>query len=152
MMQLQSYAEGAWITGSGNARPIFHAVTGEKLGDVSSEGLDFKNMHSYARRRGGPALRGMTFHERGRILKELALHLSKHKKELYQLCPASGATRSDAWFDIDGGIGTLFVYASKGRRDFPNETFYLDGVAEQLSKGNTFVGRHLCVPLRGVAL
>ena len=150
--RLQSYARGEWVTGTGAGTPLVHAVTGEPLGDASSEGLDFAAMADYARTVGGPALRRMTFHQRALMLKEMAKYLSERKDGLYQLSAATGATKADSWIDIDGGIGTFFVYASKGRREFPNETFYVDGAMEAISKGGTFVGRHLCVPLEGVAV
>src|SRR5436190_11983991 len=150
--RLESYAAGEWVRGEGKGAELFHAVTGEKIGEASSEGLDFKAMVEYARNVGGPALRRMTFHERARMLKAMATYLAGRKDELYAISAATGATKSDSWIDIDGGIGTLFVYASKGRREFPDETFYVDGPMEALSKGGTFVGRHICVPLEGVAV
>lgn len=150
--RLESYAAGEWVRGMGKGTDLFHAVTGEKIGEASSEGLDFKAMVDYGRRVGGPALRKMTFHERARMLKAMAVHLNGRKDEFYAISAATGATKGDSWIDIDGGIGTFFVYASKGRREFPDETFYVDGAMESLSKGGTFVGRHLCVPLEGVAV
>jgi len=109
-------------------------------------------MVDYGRRVGGPALRRMTFHERARMLKAMATYLNGRKDEFYAISYATGATKSDNWIDIDGGIGTLFVYASKGRREFPDEKFYVDGPMEPISKGGTFVARHLCVPIEGVAV
>jgi oxepin-CoA hydrolase/3-oxo-5,6-dehydrosuberyl-CoA semialdehyde dehydrogenase len=150
--RLESYAAGEWVRGAGKGAELFHAVTGEKIGEASSEGLDFKAMVEYARTIGGPTLRKMTFHERARMLKAMATYLNGRKEEFYALSAATGATKTDSWIDIDGGIGTFFVYASKGRREFPDETFYVDGAMESLSKGGTFVGRHLCVPLEGVAV
>jgi oxepin-CoA hydrolase/3-oxo-5,6-dehydrosuberyl-CoA semialdehyde dehydrogenase len=150
--RLESYAAGAWVRGTGKATELFHAVTGERIGEASSEGLDFKLMVNYGRGVGGPALRKMTFHERARMLKAMAQYLMARKEEFYLISAATGATKADSWVDIDGGIGTFFVYASKGRREFPDETFYVDGPAEALSKGGTFIGRHLCVPLEGVAV
>jgi oxepin-CoA hydrolase/3-oxo-5,6-dehydrosuberyl-CoA semialdehyde dehydrogenase len=150
--RLESYAAGEWVRGTGKGTDLIHAVTGEKIGEASSEGLDFKAMVEYARRVGGPTLRKMTFHERARMLKAMATYLSGRKEEFYAISAATGATKGDSWIDIDGGIGTFFVYASKGRREFPDETFYVDGAMEALSKGGTFVGRHLCVPLEGVAV
>ena len=150
--RLESYAAGEWVRGTGNGADLFHAVTGEKIGEASSEGLDFKAMVDYARRVGGPALRKMTFHERARMLKAMAGYLNGRKEEFYAISAATGATKGDSWIDIDGGFGTFFVYASKGRREFPDETFYVDGATEALSKGGTFVARHLCVPLEGVAV
>src|SRR5439155_23336248 len=117
-----------------------------------SEGIDFKGMMEYSRKVGGPKLRKMTFHERARMLKALALQLNEKKKDFYALSAATGATKTDSWIDIDGGIGNLFVYASKGRRELPDEPFCIDGNMEMISKGGTFVGHHICVPLQGVAI
>ena len=150
--RLENYARGQWVRGTGAATPLVHAVTGDTIAEATSEGLDFAAMAEYARTVGGPALRRMTFHQRALMLKEMAKYLSERKDGLYTLSAATGATKSDSWIDIDGGIGTFFVYASKGRREFPNETFYVDGAMEALSKGGTFVGRHICVPLEGVAV
>src|SRR5919205_4036573 len=151
-MRLKNYAQGQWVEGTGAGTDLFHAVTGEKIAEASSEGLDFRGMLDYARRVGGPRLRRMTFHERARMLKALATYLTARKEQFYEVSRATGATKGDSWIDIDGGIGTLFTYASKGRREFPNETFYVDGPMEVISKGGTFVGRHVCVPLEGVAV
>jgi oxepin-CoA hydrolase/3-oxo-5,6-dehydrosuberyl-CoA semialdehyde dehydrogenase len=150
--RIQSYAVGEWFTGAGTGTALYHAVTGDQIGVASSEGLDFAAMLDHARRVGGPALRRLTFHQRARMLKALALHLTERKEEFYRVSAYSGATRGDSWIDIDGGIGTLFAYASRGRRDFPDETYYVDGGPEALSKGGTFIGRHICVPLEGVAV
>lgn len=151
-MRLQNYALGQWVLGTGAGTDLFHAVTGEKVAEASSAGLDFKAMLDYARSVGGPKLRRMTFHQRALMLKEMARYLSERKDALYALSTATGATKGDSWIDIDGGIGTFFVYASKGRREFPNETFFVDGAPEAISKNGTFVGRHVCVPLEGVAV
>jgi len=148
----QSYAVGEWITGGGTGTALYHAVTGEQIGLASSDGLDFAAMLEHGRTVGGPALRRLTFHQRARMLKALALHLTERKEEFYRVSAFSGATRGDSWIDIDGGIGTLFAYASRGRREFPDETYYVDGGPEALSKGGTFIGRHICVPLEGVAM
>src|SRR2546422_3352103 len=151
-MRLQSYAQGQWVTGAGRPTELFHAVTGERVAESTSEGLDFKCMLEYARTVGGPKLRTMTFHQRARMLKAMAQHLMAHKEELYQVSAATGATKADSWIDIEGGIGTFFAYASLGRREFPDETFYVDGPVERISKGGTFLGHHVCVPLEGVAV
>lgn len=151
-MTLGNYALGAWHQGTGRTADLIHAVTGEKIGEASSGGLDFAAMADYARTVGGPAMRRLTFHERAAMLKALAQHLMAHKEEFYAVSTATGATRSDAWVDIEGGIGTLFAYSSRGRREFPNETFHVEGPVEPLSKGGSFVGRHICVPLEGVAI
>jgi oxepin-CoA hydrolase/3-oxo-5,6-dehydrosuberyl-CoA semialdehyde dehydrogenase len=149
---LQNYAMGEWIAGTGKSAELFNAITGEVIGETSSGGLDFSAMAAYARTVGGPALRKMTFHERALMLKALAKYLMERKEEFYALSALTGATRTDSWIDIEGGIGTLFSFSSRGRRDLPNETFYVDGATENLSKGGTFVARHICVPLEGVAV
>ncbi|MEP7384209.1 MAG: aldehyde dehydrogenase family protein, partial [Gemmatimonadota bacterium] len=151
-MRLQNFAQGQWVLGSGAGTDLFHAVTGEKVAEASSAGLDFAGMLSYARSVGGPKLRRMTFHERALMLKEMAKYLGERKDALYALSTATGATKADSWIDIDGGIGTFYVYASKGRRELPNESFFVDGAVEGISKSGTFVGRHICVPLEGAAV
>ena len=151
-MQLENYALGEWIKGQGQARPLINAVTGETIASSDSSGLDFAQMAHYARTVGGPALRAMTFHQRALMLKALAKHLMEHKAEFYALSTATGATKKDSWIDIDGGISTLFVYSSKGRRELPDQTFFIDGDPEQISRHGTFTGQHICVPLEGVAI
>jgi oxepin-CoA hydrolase/3-oxo-5,6-dehydrosuberyl-CoA semialdehyde dehydrogenase len=150
--RIQSFALGEWVDGGGVGTPLHDAVTGEEIGVASSEGLDFAAMLDFGRTVGGPALRRLTFHQRARMLKALAQYLTARKEEFYRVSALTGATRGDSWIDIDGGIGTLFAYASRGRREFPDETFYVDGGPEALSKGGSFVGRHICVPLEGVAV
>jgi len=151
-MNPQSYAQGEWHTGKGKTSPLVHAVTGDTFGEVSSEGLSYKEMLEYARNVGGPALRAMTFHERARALKKLALYLMERKDQYYKVSEATGATKGDSWIDIEGGFGVLFAYSSRGRREFPDEKIYVEGPAEILSKGGTFVGRHILSPLQGVAV
>jgi oxepin-CoA hydrolase/3-oxo-5,6-dehydrosuberyl-CoA semialdehyde dehydrogenase len=151
-MKLQSYAEGKWHTFSGAGTDLFHAVNGHKVAEISSDGLDFGSMLHYGRNLGGQALRKMTFHERALMLKALAKYLLERKEEFYKVSEATGATRADSWIDIEGGIGTLFVYSGKGRRELPNEKVYLEGSLEQISKQGTFAGHHICVPLEGTAI
>ncbi len=151
-MRLENYALGEWVAGSGTGTTLYHAVTGAEVAVASSEGLDFKAMLEYGRTVGGPTLRAMTFHQRARILKALAQYLTARKDEFYAVSAWTGATKGDSWVDIDGGFGTLFAYASRGRREFPDETYFVDGPVEGLSKGGTFIGRHICVPMEGVAV
>ncbi|HLW56018.1 MAG TPA: phenylacetic acid degradation bifunctional protein PaaZ [Bacteriovoracaceae bacterium] len=151
MRQLENYALGKWVKGQGEGQKLFNAVTGEALFTTSSEGLNFSEMMDYARTVGGKALRKMTFQERGRMLKALALHLSEKKEEFYKLSYLTGATRVDSWIDIEGGIGNLFSYASL-RRQFPDLPYYVDGEMERISKGGSFIGHHICVPKQGVAI
>ncbi len=150
-MKLQNYVSGKWIAGEGDGQALYNAITGEEVATASSKGLDFSAMMEYARKTGGPALRKMTFQQRGRMLKALALHLQSKKENFYKVSWATGATRMDSWIDIEGGIGNLFTYASL-RRQFPDETFCLDGDAAKLSKNGTFIGHHICVPKEGVAI
>jgi oxepin-CoA hydrolase/3-oxo-5,6-dehydrosuberyl-CoA semialdehyde dehydrogenase len=150
-MQLKNYALGQWTAGTEQGQSLYNAITGEEIATASSKGLDFAEMMNYARKTGGPALRKMTFQERGRMLKALALHLQEKKEQFYKLSWATGATRNDSWVDIEGGIGNLFSYASL-RRQFPDETFCYDGDVAKLSKGGTFIGHHICVPKEGVAI
>ncbi len=151
-MQLESYAAGKWRTGAGNGTALRDATTGEVVAHAGADGLDTGAMLAFARQVGGPNLRRLTFHERAALLKALAKDLSEHKEDYYPLSFATGATRGDSWIDIDGGISTLFVYASKGTRELPNSSVYVDGGVEALSKTGSFVGQHLCVPLEGAAL
>ncbi|MGH9074597.1 MAG: phenylacetic acid degradation bifunctional protein PaaZ [Acidimicrobiales bacterium] len=151
-MLLESYASGSWYAAPDEGRPLADAVTGEEVARISAAGLDVAGMLAHARRAGGPALRALTFPERAALLKALAALLTEQKDEFYALSTRTGATRQDSAVDIDGGIGTLFVYSSKGRRELPDDTIYLDGPPEALGKRGTFVGQHVYVSLRGAAV
>lgn len=151
MRKIENYVMGQWIAGEGVEYVARNAVTGEVIGEVSSAGLDYAEILEYGRRVGGPALRSMTFRERGLMLKNLALYLSERKEIFYELSYATGATRADSWIDIEGGIGNLFSYASL-RRQFPDKPYHIDGHTVNLSKGGTFIGHHIMVPRRGVAV
>lgn len=151
MRQLENYALGKWTKGLGEGQKLFNAITGEALYTASSAGLNFADMMDYGRTIGGAALRKMTFQERGRMLKALALYLTEKKEDFYKISYLTGATRVDSWIDIEGGIGNLFAYASL-RRQFPDLPYYVDGDMERLSKGGSFVGHHIAVPKHGVAI
>lgn len=151
MKQLNNYIQGEWIAGTGNGQLLTDAVTGEPIAQASTQGINFKSAIEYGRTIGNPALRSLTFHERGLRLKALAMHLQKHLPAFYALSYKSGATKADSWVDIEGGIGNLFANASL-RRKFPNESFCIDGESHNLSKQNTFMGTHLLVPKEGVAI
>lgn len=150
-MKLQNYALGQWIEGTGKGETLLDASTGEFIAVADSEGLDFAAMMHYARSVAGPVLRKMTFHQRGNMLKALALYLNERKEMFYPVSYMTGATRADSWIDIDGGIGNLFSYASL-RRQFPDKPFYVDGDTVGLSKAGTFIGQHIMVPKEGVAI
>ncbi len=151
MSPLNNYVLNRWLPGQGEGVPQYHAITGDLLGTASSEGLDYAAILDYGRKTGGPTLRRMTFHERGRMLKALALYLTERKEKYYAVSHWTGATRQDSWVDIEGGIGNLFAYSSLRRR-FPNEPYYVEGETIRLSKENTFIGHHILVPKQGVAI
>ncbi|WP_020661977.1 phenylacetic acid degradation bifunctional protein PaaZ [Amycolatopsis benzoatilytica] len=152
MVLLRSYVSGGWHTAPGEGVPLHDAATGEEVARISSEGVDFAGALEYGRTVGGPALRKLTFHQRAALLKSLASYLREHREELYALSARTGATLGDSKFDIDGGIGVLFSYGSKGKRELPNDTVYVDGAVEPLSRGGTFVAQHIATPLHGVAI
>ncbi len=151
MNKLGNYIQGNWITGDGDGQLLCNAVTGAPIALATTKGLDFAGILQYARKIGNPALRRMSFHERGRMLRALALHLTAQKEKFYAISYQTGATRTDSWIDIEGGIGNLFANASL-RRKFPDESFCLDGESNNLSKGNTFMAQHILVPKEGVAV
>ncbi len=150
-MKLQNYVTGQWIDGEGEGSPIYNAVNGQLIHYASTKGIDFAGILAYGREVGNPALRKMTFHERGIMLKKLALYLSKRKDSYYEISYMTGATKADSWIDIEGGFGNLFANASL-RRQFSNQNFHIDGEAIDLSRGGTFMGHHIMVPKRGVAV
>ena len=151
-MTLDSYVQGRWRRGAGPGVALKDATTGEAVATASSAGLDFAAVLDHARRVGGPALRALTFHERAGCLRALGKRLGEFKDEFYALSVRTGATKADSWIDIDGGIGTMLVFASKGSRELPNSHVYVDGAVEALSRGGSFVGQHICVPLEGAAV
>ncbi len=149
---LQSYSEGRWQDGSGEHRPLRDAATGEVVATIPARGPDVAAMLTHARTVGGPALRALTFTQRAAILKGLARHLSGCLDELAALSTRTGATRRDTTVDVDGGIGTMALYASKGARELPDATVLADGDTEPLGKGGTFAGRHILTSRRGAAV
>ena len=151
-MKLLNFAQGQWIEGQGEGANLLDASNGNKIYTATSKGLDFGEMLDFGRRIGNKNLRAMTFHERARGLKALALLLMEKKEKFYDVSYLSGATKIDSWIDIEGGIGNLFVYSSKGRRELPNEKFLVDGSPEILSKGGSFIGHHIWTPKRGCAV
>ncbi|WP_432695638.1 phenylacetic acid degradation bifunctional protein PaaZ [Marinobacterium sp. YM272] len=151
-MKLKSYINGQWCEGTDNGTEVFNAVNGESVCSVSSSGIDFSDAVRFARELGGPALRKMTFHERANALKAVAKRLMENKEEFYRISAWTGATRTDSWVDIEGGISTLFTYSSLVRRELPNETFLVEDDAVKLSAKGSFIGRHVLVPKEGVAV
>ncbi|HRG41642.1 MAG TPA: aldehyde dehydrogenase family protein, partial [Saprospiraceae bacterium] len=150
-MKLQNFAFGRWIDGSGEGQPLYDASTGDLVATATSNGLDFGEMLEYGRKTGNKNLRKMTFQERGRMLKALAMFLLERKEKYYQISYKTGATKVDSWIDIEGGIGNLFANASL-RRKLPDLPYYSEGDAIGLSKGGSFIGHHILVPKEGVAV
>jgi oxepin-CoA hydrolase / 3-oxo-5,6-dehydrosuberyl-CoA semialdehyde dehydrogenase len=152
MTVLRSYVGGAWTEPTDDGRPVLDAVTGEEVARVSSAGVDMAAALDYGRSSGGPALRELTFHQRAALLKSLGQVLREHRQELYTLSARTGATLGDSKFDIDGGIGVLLSYASRAKRELPNDTILAEGAVEPLGRAGTFVGQHILTPLHGVAV
>ena len=149
---LESYAQGRWFAASDEGTPLLSAIDGTEVARISSTGLDVAGMVDYARTVGGPALAALTFHDRAGLLKQVGLTLMAGKGEFYEVSTLTGATERDSGVDIDGGFGTVLSYASKARRELPNDTVYLDGAVEQLGKKGTFLGQHIYTSRRGVAV
>jgi len=150
MQRFQNYVLGQWVDGQGTETNLYNAINGNLIGTVSSTGIDFSEVLEYGRKN-GRALRKMTFQERGRMLKALALFLMERKAKYYEVSAWTGATKVDSWIDIEGGIGNLFANASL-RKQFPDLPYYVDGVAVPLSKNGSFIGHHIMVPREGVAV
>jgi oxepin-CoA hydrolase / 3-oxo-5,6-dehydrosuberyl-CoA semialdehyde dehydrogenase len=148
---LQNYITGQWISGDGEGQVLYDAVTGEPITSAGTKGLDFASVLEYGRTVGNSALRKLSFHERGRMLKALALHLMEQKEKFYRVSYHTGATKADSWIDIEGGIGNLFSNASL-RRKFPDLPYCTDGEPIGLSKAGSFMGHHILVPKEGVAV
>ncbi|MAB95309.1 MAG: phenylacetic acid degradation bifunctional protein PaaZ [Flavobacteriales bacterium] len=151
MKNYKNYALGSWVKGDGEGTALYNSISGNQIGTASSKGLDFAEMMNYARKTGGPALRKMTFQERGLMLKALALHLHSVKNKFYALSAETGATKIDSWIDIEGGIGNVFANASL-RKNFPDLPYHIEGDMAQLSKNGSFIGHHIMTPKEGVAV
>jgi len=149
--KLADYVLGSWSPHSGDGLPQYDAIDGSIIATAGSDELDYGSILAYGRDKGGPALRAMTTPARGRMLKALALYLEERKARYYELSTRTGATRADSWIDIDGGIGTLFAYASL-RRQFADQPYHVEGDPVRLSKDGTFSGHHILVPRLGVAI
>ncbi|KRW93819.1 phenylacetic acid degradation bifunctional protein PaaZ [Paracoccus sp. MKU1] len=150
--RLESYVCGRWTPGSQQGQTLLDAATGEPVAVIDSTGIDFAAALAHGRDVAGPKLRAMSFHERAGMLKALGLALMAQKEEFYAESLHTGATRTDGWVDIEGGIGTMLTYASKGRRELPNTRVLTDGDVEPLSKDGSFSAQHILTPLHGVAV
>ncbi|RJK95999.1 phenylacetic acid degradation bifunctional protein PaaZ [Vallicoccus soli] len=149
---VESFVAGRWTAPRGETTTLLDAATSEPVARIAATPVDAATAVEHGRAVGGPALRALTFHERALLLKQLAQHLQGRKDLFYELSARTGATRRDSLVDVDGGIGVLFTYGSKGRRELPGGHVLLDGPAEPLGRGGQFVGQHVYTPRRGVAL
>ncbi len=152
MLQVKSHICGKWVNPGSSATQILSAIDGAPVAQCGDGDIDFGSMVRFAKEKAGLSLRQMTFHERARRLKALAIYINERREELYRLSFLTGATQRDALIDIDGGISTMFVFSSKGRREMPDSTIYRDGMIEQLSRSGQFLGQHICTPLKGVGV
>ena len=150
--RLKSYVSGEWFLGEGDGTPLINPSTGQEIARASTVGLDCKSALHYSRSVGGPAIRAMSFADRGAMLQSMAEALHAHREELLALSTESGGnTRGDAKFDIDGGIQTLSAYAKMVGK-LGEGKFLIDGDSIRLSRSPRFVGRHVQLPLPGVAI
>lgn len=150
---LPSYVRDTWHAPHGEGRPVFDAVTGDTVAHVSTDGIDFQAVLDYGRHTGGPVLRDLTFPQRAALLEDLAGFLRGRRDELYALSARTGATLFDAKFDVDGGLAVLRSYAELGRTALPDARVYVEDELIPLGRRQgSFLGRHVCVPMRGVAV
>lgn len=148
---LQSLIADRWI-GATASRALHSAINGRTVAQTHAESIDFGESLAYARGQALPALLKLTFQQRAAQLKALAAYLMEHKEGLYAISAHTGGTRADNWIDIEGGIGTLFAYASMGRRELPSRNIVHEGPAVALGREGSFLGSHVLVPKRGVAV
>jgi oxepin-CoA hydrolase/3-oxo-5,6-dehydrosuberyl-CoA semialdehyde dehydrogenase len=150
-MKVTSYIEGKWLE-KGTEKDLFSAVTNEPVAQMVEADIDYKSALEYARKVGGPKLREMTIHERAFAIKFLGKYLMDRKEKYYEISTQTGATRKDSWIDIEGGLLTAFGISSKSRRELSDLPWHVEGDTERLSRKGTFMGQHICVPRRGVAV
>lgn len=150
-MNVQSYAKGRWID-EGKEVELRSAVTGDPVATLVEADLDYEGMCEYARQVGGANLHPLSIHDRAFRIKFMAKYLLERKEKYYEISTHTGATRRDSWIDIEGGIITAFGISSKSRRELSDKPWHVEGSQERLSREGSFVGQHVCVPRRGVAV
>jgi oxepin-CoA hydrolase/3-oxo-5,6-dehydrosuberyl-CoA semialdehyde dehydrogenase len=152
MIELSSFVEGKWVKGKGKGGELVNPATEEVLATTSTDGLDFGAALDFAREKGGPALRAMTFVQRGEMLRAMSRAMHAKRDELLSMAQANGGnTRGDAKFDVDGASGTLAAYADLAAE--LGETHVIaDGDAIQLGRGARLFGQHVYTPRDGVAV
>jgi oxepin-CoA hydrolase/3-oxo-5,6-dehydrosuberyl-CoA semialdehyde dehydrogenase len=148
---LQSLIAGRWL-GTEAHQPLHSALDNQLIYHTHADRIDFGEAVAYARKTGVQALMRMDFQKRAQRLKALAAYLMERKEELYEISHLTGATRPDSWVDVEGGIGTLYAYASIGGRELPSSNVLHEGPAMALGKRGGFAGTHILVPRGGVAV
>ncbi|HEX8785895.1 MAG TPA: phenylacetic acid degradation bifunctional protein PaaZ [Telluria sp.] len=148
---LQSFIAGRWH-GHEAHQPLRSALDNQLIYHTHAEKIDFDEAVTYARKLGVRGLMGLDYQKRAQRLKALALYLMERKEELYEISHLTGATRPDSWVDVEGGIGTLFAYASMGSRELPSSNVLHEGPAMALGKRGGFAGTHILVPRGGLAV
>ena len=152
MLELRSYLGGQWRAGGGARQTLLNPATEAPLASASTEGLDLGAALEHARAKGGPALRALSFAQRGALIKGIADAMQDARDEPIGLGISNGGnTRSDAKFDVDGAIATLLAYAEIGT-SLGDQKVILDGEGIQLGRSPRFHGQHVLTPRRGVAV
>jgi len=151
-MKLPNYVNGQWGEGTGSGEPLIDPVTGDELARISSQGVDLEEALAFARIKGGPALRQLTYAQRAEMLGKIAEVLAASRDEYFRLSLLNlGANQADASFDVDGAIYTMKYYAKIGRA-LAEGKMLKEGALIPLSKSNTFVGQHFLMPAKGAAV
>ena len=148
---LASLVYGQEYTAQADLRTVYHAISGEAVYQVGSQGIDIQAVVKYAKQKGA-TIATWTFHQRANALKQVAQYLMERKEDFYELAKATGCTRKDAWIDIEGGIGTLYAYSSLVRRELSDETAWVEDAWIPLSKQGSFGAKHILTPKAGVAV
>jgi 3,4-dehydroadipyl-CoA semialdehyde dehydrogenase len=152
MHTLRSYVGGRWVEGEGPLDTLVNPATEEALARAGGSGVDRAAALDHARRRGGPALRALSFAQRGALLKAMSEVLAAEREALLDIAVANGGnTRSDAKFDVDGALFTLTAYAELGNA-LGDARLLVDGEGVSLGRSPRFHGQHVQVPRHGVAV
>ena len=151
-ISVTSFLLGSWQKYHIPGQQFKSPIDGSKLSNVNEHDIPSEDILKFSRNVGIKNLQKLNFHDRAKILKSIGLLLNEAKEKLYSLSYHTGATLKDSYLDIDGGIGTLLVMASKARKEMDESFIHLDGDVEIISRKGTFLGQHIFSPLQGVAV
>ena len=151
-ISVTSFLLGSWQKYHIPGQQFKSPIDGSKLSNVTEHNIPSEDILKFSRNVGIKNLQKLNFHDRAKILKRIGLLLNDAKEKLYSLSYHTGATLKDSYLDIDGGIGTLLVMASKARKEMDESFIHLDGDVEIISRKGTFLGQHIFSPLQGVAV